>query len=111
MSVDTITFSVYKGYENVSGKLLERYAAATFSTGYPTGGYTFPKALRTRYGQLGIADLVGVDQLATNTAGVTYTATWDGEAQKLVVLVSGVQVANNVDIHTIVLGLKFIGTR
>lgn len=109
MATDTLTFVVNKDAENVSGRLLERQAAVTFSNSYPTGGYTFPVALNTRYGQLGISTLVGVVLVATNTAGLLYSVAWDSEAGKLAVLTAGAQASG--DISTITLTLKFIGTR
>jgi hypothetical protein len=113
MSVDALTFDVVKGAENVSGKLFERVAVTTFSTGYPTGGYTFPRALNTQYGQLGIADLLGVQEIATNTAAITYFARWDSEAEKLVLINdgTGTEVADNTDVHLLAVTLKLIGTR
>jgi hypothetical protein len=113
MSVDALTFAVNKGAENVSGKLLERVADVTFSSGYPTGGYTFPKALATQYGQLGIADLLGSVQIATNTAGFNFFAVWNSQAGKLVVIwnATGQEMPDNTDISALTMTLKFIGTR
>jgi len=113
MSVDALTFDVIKGAENVNGKLLERVAVTTFSAGYPIGGYTFPRALATQYGQLGIADLIGVQTVAITTSAITYLVTWDIQAETLVVIDNntGNEVADNVDLHLITVILKFTGTR
>lgn len=111
MSVDALTFIVNKGAENVNGRLLEQYASVLFSSGYPTGGYTFPVSLATEYGQLGIRTLVGVSQVATNTAGLAYTASWNSQTGKLLVFTAGSQVADNTNIATVGVTLKLTGTR
>lgn len=113
MSVDALTFSVIKGAENVSGRLLERYADTTLSSGYPIGGYTFPAALSTHYGQLGIAQLQGVDQIASNTAAFNYFAVWNYQTGKLMVLsnATGLEVPDGTNLATLTMRLKFIGTR
>lgn len=113
MSVDALTFAVNKGAENVSGRLLERVAEITFSTGYPIGGYTFPKALATQYGQLGIADLLGFVQIAANTAANDHYPVYDSQAETLVLVnnATGQEVPDNTDISALKVTLKFIGTR
>ena len=113
MSVDILTFSVNKDAENVSGRLLERVAAVTFSSGYPTGGYTFPAALAEQYGQLGIRTLVGVVQIAVNTAAIHYFVFWDSQTGKLAVVndLTGVEVPDNTDIDALTITVKLIGTR
>lgn len=111
--VDQVTFG--KVTENVAGKLFEKIVPVTLSTGYPnaglTLGYSFPVQLATRYGQPGIRTLVGVNQVANNTAGKTYTAQWDSEAGKLHVFTGGAEVADGTDLSTITLTLKLTGTR
>lgn len=113
MSVDAITFVVIKDGENVSGRLLERYADATLSTGYPTGGYTFPIALAGQYGQLGIRTLLGVETVATNTAAFNHFAVWNSETGKLMILnnATGLEVPDNTALDTLTLTLKLTGTR
>src|SRR5258708_13670582 len=112
--VDQLTFVLNKAAENVNGKLLERYAAVALSWAYPntgaTLGYTFPVALATQYGQLGIRTLIAVEQVACNTAGKTYTARWDSQAGKLHIYVNGTEVSDNSNLSTITLTLKLTGT-
>ena len=113
MSVDALAFDVVKGAENVSGKLLERVAITTFSAGYPAGGYTFPRALSTQYGQLGIADLIAVQVIAIRTSAIAYLVVWDIQAETLVVIdnTTGLEVADNVDLHLITVTIRLTGTR
>lgn len=113
MSVDTLTFSVIQDAENVSGRLLERVAEVTLSAGYPTGGYTFPTNLDDRYGQIGIKHLIGITQIASNTAGLLFLPFWDRQAETLYILrqSTGLEVADNTDLHTSVFRIKFVGSR
>jgi len=111
MAVDAITFSVIKGAENVNGKLLEQFVDATFSSSYPVAGYSFPYALNTQYGQLGIRALLAVYDIAYNTAGLAYNVAWDKTLGKLHVFVNGTEVTANTNLTTITIRLKISGTR
>lgn len=113
MSVDILTFSVNKDAENVSGRILERQAEVTLSSGYPAGGYTFPAALAEQYGQLGIRTLIGVYRVACNTAAVTFIPVWDSEAGKLVIVDDGTgnEVVDNTDLDALKMTLRFLGSR
>jgi hypothetical protein len=106
-SVDVITFVLNKGAENVNGKLLERYAQATFSTGYPIGGYTFPILLSDQYGQLGIRQLVGVEVVAYNTVGIITNPKWNSQTGRIVFPF----VAPTTDLSAVTVTLKLTGTR
>jgi hypothetical protein len=108
-SVDVITFKLNKAAENVNGKLLERYADATFSTGYPVAGYTFPALLATHYGQLGIRQLIGVEFVAFNTAAIAATVVpvWNSQTGYLVIP----GMAPTTDISTCTVTLRLTGTR
>jgi hypothetical protein len=108
-SVDVITFVLNKGAENVNGKLLERYAAATFSTGLPVAGYAFPVLLATRYGQLGIRQLLGVEVIAANTAAISLSAYPIWNSQTGAIVFPGI--AATTDLSTATLTLRLTGTR
>ena len=113
MAVDILTFDVIKDAENVSGRLLERVADVTLSSAYPHGGYTFPTNLDNQYGQVGIKNLIGVVEIASNTAGLDFLAFWDREAEKLFILdqSTGLEATTNANLSTSVLRLKLIGSR
>jgi hypothetical protein len=113
MSNDALTFTLNKGAENVNGKLLEKYADVTLSNSYPIGGYTFPYALSTQYGQLGIASLLGSEQVAVNTASFNYFAVWNSQTGKLMIIsnATGLEVPDATDLSTLVMTLKLTGTR
>lgn len=113
MSLDALTFVVNKGAENVNGKLFERYADTTLSTGYPIGGYTFPVALATHYGQLGIRTLVGVEEVAANTAAFNHFPIWNSQTGKLMIVnnATGLEVPDNTSLSTLTFTLKLTGTR
>lgn len=113
MSVDALTLAVNKGAENVNGRLLEKYAAATLSSGYPIGGYTFPEALATQYGQLGIQDLLGVEEVSSNTAAYNYFPVWNNQTGKLMIInnATGLEVPDNTNLSTFTFTLKLTGTR
>mgnify|MGYP001589827530 FL=1 len=113
MSVDILTFSVNKDAENVSGRILERQAEVTLSSGYPTGGYTFPVALNDQYGQLGIRTLIGLFQVACNTAALAYIPFWNSQTGKLMIVndLTGQEVPDNTDLDALTMTLRLLGSR
>lgn len=95
----------------MNGRRLDQFYACTPSNSYPSGGYTFPTAINTRYGTIGIRALDFVVMRATNTAGNGYSVSWDRQAGFLHIFQNGTEVTANTNLSTITLYLSLQGTR
>jgi hypothetical protein len=105
MSVDAVTLTAVRNREDVWGGTRTNLFDVTFSTGYPSGGYTFSPH------RVGLSTLQAVQNCGGNTAGFAVFAYYNTQTGKLQVMAqpTGLEVPDNTDIHLDTLRLRFEG--
>lgn len=87
--------------EDVAGKTRMFTYDVTADNSYPAGGYAVSPS------DVGLKFIIGVQQIAVNTAGLLYFVLYNQQTGKLVFITAGAEASG--DIHTITARLRFLG--